>query len=187
MQSTQDRFKSTTLHLASFIKNESLKLNRTGIETVDPNMIELVIGILNGLDSTTIIEKFIEKSFETEFESDVYFWDCVKNRDENRIVDGLCNVFGDLPFFRNLKTFFSMKLEDGTDLIKKETKNEFYKILDILIKIAVRHVHDVRSPYSLLQEEIEVPFYEKEFFEQIDLIKYSKLYNFGLKFPLIVV
>jgi hypothetical protein len=160
-----EKFKAAVNILADIIEQESTRLRELGYETVDPSILKMILLFIDQLNGETLILKFVENSFQ----ENICFWDYVKEHDENKILEGFDSVFKGYELMDKIKPYFTMLDEDGEPVISEKIKNKFFKLLEVMIKLSVRYIHQKRNPYVEEGEE----YYQNEFLEYVDIERYQ--------------
>ena len=92
-----------------------------------------------------MIETFISKS--------VTYWDQIKNKDMNFLLENSSVLFMEFPqqYVTNFCKIFKMADTDGKSLISENYIDEIWDFLHAMVRICIRHIHETRNP-----KEVEV-------------------------------
>lgn len=163
----EDLFKTMLISLSSTLKAEIIRLNQMKVEVPDINTINFIISTIKTIPSKSIIEKFIEKSFKDGQGNPVEFWKKVKDRNEIELLNGISNIFGNLPNINHFNKLIQENDENGKPFVSSEIKIKVFKFVDSMIKSSIKYIHLSRKN-------------QIDSFSYVDLDVYSKL--FDLKF-----
>lgn len=145
----------------SFVKGKGYKID------MDPNLCNIAVKILEGVQSNKIVDGFIERSFN--------YWDRLKNKDEEFLLVNATVLFGELDLSVT-NTFAGMmraKDENGKSYVQDETKESVWKLIHAMIKGSIKYVHESRCP-----KEIDGKMkYTNEFFPKIRISEQVQIWN----------
>lgn len=175
----EERFATNTITMAQAVKDGVERLYNAGYRTIDPNMITMVVLVIQSFDKHYLIQGFIENSQQL-------CWGKIKERDETFFIENAGNIFKYLPTDKvNLfKDLYTTKDATGKCVVSQTLKDQIWDLFDAMIKISIKYVHKHRSPYSYATNDGIVNTYGAEFFEEVDLKNHSDLWNVKLDFPM---
>ena len=181
-QNTQAIFKLALLKLPEFIINVVRKFDQQGKKTIPADKFANASLVISLLPPEYIVDEFVKNSF---LPNEDPFWDYVAQRSEVSILKGLCKIFPSVIDYESVSGIFNDRDSVGNLIITDQVKKEFFSKIESLIKLAIRYVHEKRGPYSVKNNKAIKKFYENEYLEQLDVTKYSKIFEIGnLNFPL---
>lgn len=169
----EERFSETAVQLSKAVHHNVNNLYNMGHKTVDPSLVLVVSNVIGLFDKHTLIQGFITNSHSK-------CWDKIKERNEQFFIENASDIFKYLPAGEvNLfKDLFTTKDKNGKDVIDQDTKDQIWKLFDAMIKISIKYVHKHRSPCSKNVDK----FYERNFFDEVDIIEHSTKWNIKLEF-----
>lgn len=173
----EERFSDTTIQLSKAIHYNVTNLFNLGYKTVNPDTVVLISKGIEFFDKHQLIMGFITNSHNL-------CWDKIKERDENFFIENANEIFqyipsGEINLFKDL---FTTKDENGISIINQDSKDQIWKLFDAMIKISIKYIHKHRAPYSQKRNETIECFYDRSFFNDVDLIKHSKTWAVVLEF-----
>lgn len=174
----EERFAKNAIIMAQAIHESVQKLCDAGYKTIDPMMVSFAVTVISAFDKHYLIQGFIENSHDT-------CWTCIKNRNEVFFVENASNIFKYLPMDQvNLfKDLFLAKDSQGNCVISQSFKTQIWNLFDAMIKISIKYIHKGRNPYSYSTDEGVINTYGSSFFDEVDLVGHSKVWNVKLDFP----
>ncbi len=175
----EERFQKNAKIMAEAVLEAIQTLYKLGYQTIDPNMVILVVTVISSLDKHYLIRGFIENSHEK-------CWDEIKKRDEVFFVKNACDIFKYLPMDKvNLfKDLFQTKDSHGQSVIDQDLKNQIWALFDAMIKISINYVHIGRGAYSCATTKGIKNSYKNKFFDNIDITTHANIWKVNLEFPL---
>lgn len=173
----EERFSDIAVQLSQAIHYCVTDLFNMNYNTVDPALVLLVTNIMQRFDKHTLIQGFIENSH-------IECWDKIKKRDEEYFVENASNIFKYLPSGQvNLfKDLFTTKDSNGVSVIDQDTKNQIWKLFDVMIKISIKYVHKNRLPYSVKESCTFNKYYERDFFIDVKVEQHAETWGVVLEF-----
>lgn len=175
----EERFSDTTIQLSKAIHYNITNLYNLGYKTIDPNVVSMVSQGIAFYDKHQLIMGFITNSHSM-------CWEKIKERDEQFFVENASSIFQHIPTGSDqinlFKDLFTTKDKNGVSIINQDLKNQIWKLFDAMIKISIKYIHRHRSPYSQKENEINQCFYERSFFNDVDIVKHSKIWSVTLEF-----
>lgn len=173
----EERFADTTVQLSKAIHYNITNLYNMGYKTVDPNMVLLISNAILYFDKHQLIGGFITNSHSS-------CWEKIKERDENFFVENASNIFQYLPAGEvNLfKDLFTTKDKNGVNIIDNDIKTQIWKLFDAMVKVSIKYIHKHRSPILKKDGEKSNCFYERNFFDEVDIKKHSRIWGVTLEF-----
>jgi len=173
----EDRFYKNILILSEILYNGFNELKNLGYTSLNPSMIDLVMNIISSFDKKYLITAFIKKSHEK-------FWDKIKLRDEEYFIENSHKIFDILPM-KNLDVFKELYLskdEKGNSIITDDQKDDIWNLLDALVKISIKFVHENRDPQSIVKDGKTLLKYNKEFLNDVNIEYHKKEWGLNLTF-----
>jgi hypothetical protein len=173
----EERFTDTAVMLSKAIHHNITILCNMGYKTIDPNTIDLITKGIPYFGHHQLIQGFIQNSHKL-------CWNKIKERNEQFFVENAGDIFQYLPTGEvNLfKDLFTTKDKNGVNIIEQDIKTQIWKLFDAMIKISIKYIHKNRSPYSQKNDEVVNCFYERSFFDEVDIKIHSNLWNVTLEF-----
>lgn len=177
-----DRFSKSLETLMRLVTSCVTVLNQKGIKSIDASFLRMCEGLVSAADKKDLISGFINNTH--------IHWETIFQRDETFFIDNAGDLFtipidtSKLDIFRDI---MKGKNEDDTPLISTEIKNQLWNILEVMIKISIKYIHNGRAPFSYKCDSVSpsklIPAYGAEFFDNIDLRKYVPICKLKLPFP----
>ena len=173
----EERFTDVTIKLSEAIHYNVTNLNNMGHKTVDPNLILLVSSGIQFYDKHTLIQSFIKNSHEE-------CWDKIKERNEQYFIENASNIFKDIPSgdINLFKDLFNTKDQNGVDVVDQDIKDQIWRLFDAMVKICIKYVHKNRAPFAQKDEDNINHYYERSFFDEVDVIRHSTEWKLTLEF-----
>ena len=173
----EERFSDIAVQLSQAIHYCVKNLFDLGYKTVEPSLVLLVTNIMQRFEKHSLIQGFIENSH-------IECWSKIKNRDEEYFVENASNIFKYLPSGQvNLfKDLFTTKDKNGISVIDQDTKNQIWKLFDVMIKISIKYVHKNRSPYSVKESGVSKNYYARDFSGTVNVAEHAETWGVVLEF-----
>ena len=170
-----DRFQTNILDLTQIIKEIIQRCSKNKHTNINPNVIDLVLGFLQGHTSEKIIHTFADKSYD--------YWASIKNREESFFKDSCKKVFSDLPedYVDSFRKLFETTDTNGQSIITDDEKNLIWDYFESFVKISLHYIHEGRKPQIIINNEgRSQKIYRQNFFKNVKLQKESKNWNVKL-------
>lgn len=160
-ESHQARFKKRVLILADLIYAIIHDLQNNGNKIADSNIVAAGKKYLEAIEEPILIQNFIRKTSK--------YWDDIHNKNEEFFSSHASSIFGDLPTdkVQNFNLIFTSKDSDGEFLVKPDERNDIWVHFAVLVKIAIKHIHDKREPYIKIIDGVATPKYRRQFYTKI--------------------
>ena len=175
----EERFSDTTIQLSKAIHYNVTNLYNLGYKTVEPGTVLLISKGIEFFDKHQLIMGFITNSHSL-------CWEKINQRDENFFVENANDIFQHIPSGTDqinlFKDLFTTKDEKGVSIINQDNKDQIWKLFDAMIKISIKYIHRHRSPFSQKGNETIECFYDRSFFDDVDLKKHSTMWKVTLEF-----
>ena len=173
----EERFADTAVQLSKAIHHNITTLYNLGYKTIDPNIVLMISNGIMLFDKHQLIHGFITNSHSQ-------CWEKIKDRDENFFVENANDIFkyipaGEINLFKDL---FTTKDSNGVDIIDQDIKNQIWKLFDAMIKISIKYIHKHRAPFSQKGNGNIQCFYERNFFDDVDIKNHSHKWSVTLEF-----
>jgi len=173
----EERFADTAVQLSKAIHYNITTLFNLGYQTVNPDMVLLVSNGILFFDKHKLIQEFIKNSHSM-------CWEKIKDRDENFFVENANDIFKDIPAgnINLFKDLFTTKDSNGVSIINDDIKTQIWRLFDAMVKISIKYIHKHRSPFAEKSDETIKFFYERSFFDDVDIRKHSEKWSVVLEF-----
>jgi hypothetical protein len=173
----EERFADTAIQLSKAIHYNITTLYNLGYKTIDPNVVLMVSNGILFFDKHQLIQGFIINSHST-------CWEKIKERDEKFFIENANDIFklipaGEVNLFKDL---FTTKDSNGNDIINQDIKTQIWKLFDAMVKICIKYIHKQRAPFSQKSNETIQYFYERSFFDEVDVRTHSEKWGIALEF-----
>ncbi len=173
----EERFFDTTVQLSKAIHYNITNIYNLGYKTIDPNTILLLSKGIEFFDKHQLIMGFITNSHSM-------CWEKIKERDEKFFVENANDIFqyipsGEINLFKDLFTTTDV---NGVNIIDQDVKNQIWRLFDQMIKVSIKYIHRHRAPYSQKGNDSIECFYDRSFFDDVDIVKHSKMWAVDLVF-----
>lgn len=178
-KTTEEMFAANAQVLGNAVYASVSQLYSKGFRTINPSLIQLAVGCINGFDKMDLIEGFITNSHE-------HCWDQIKRRNEEYFVENAGTIFQYLPMDKvNLfKDLFTTKDSSGKRIVSEVIISSIWSIFDALIKISIKHVHLNRKPSTRVLNGKEVKGYSNpSYMKDVNLAHHANIWKVSLDFP----
>jgi hypothetical protein len=176
------RFSANVTILGQLIKECINKLQAEGKTELNPNLVQMAVGLLSLFDKNELITKFIKNSHEN-------YWDMIKSRNISFFTEHANEIFGNLPM-KNVNLFKCLFEKDqyGNMKIDDNDISNMWKNFDSLVKISIKYAHKYSSPFSTKNGDEYINKYGTNFITDqdktnIDLFHHAEVWNIKLGFP----
>ena len=173
----EERFADATVQLSKAIHYHVTNLFNLGYKTVEPKTVLMISQAIEFFNKHQLIAGFITNSH-------LKCWDKIKERDENFFIENANDIFQYLPSgeVNMFKDLFTTKDKNGVDIIDNDSKLQIWRLFDNMVKVSIKYIHKHRSPFSQKENDKITCFYERSFFDDVDIKKHSALWNVTLEF-----
>jgi len=173
----EERFADTAAQLSKAIHYNITNLYNLGYKTIDPNVILLISNAILFYDKHQLIQGFITNSH-------IQCWDKIRDRDQQFFVDNAADIFKYLPSGEvNLfKDLFTTKDQNGNEIVDNDIKIQIWRLFDAMVKISIKYIHKNRAPFSQKENDVTINYYDRIFFDDVDIKKHSDLWKVTLEF-----
>jgi hypothetical protein len=187
--SLEEQFRNNAVGLCETICAAIDKLYKAGYKTVPPMIANLIPSAIKVMEARKLIDGFITGCHLSNPDGSytgVNCWDYMKKRDEEFFLNNVKSIFGSLPI-DNVNLFvdlFSTKDTSGKSIISQRTKDNVWEILDAMILISIKYIHQNRNPFSQRQGDVIKKMYSASFMDMMDMGANVRLWGVKLDFPL---
>lgn len=173
----EERFADTAVILSKAIHHNIKNLCDMGYETIDPNTIYMISQGILFFDKHQLIQGFITNSHSM-------CWEKIKERNEKFFIENAGDIFqyipaGDINLFKDL---FATKDKNGVDIVDQDLKTQIWKLFEAMVKISIKYIHKHRAPFSKKENDNISCFYDRSFFDDVDIKKHSEIWAVTLEF-----
>lgn len=146
----QERFAGNLKALIPVIKAIVGRACNSGLKFVDPQLLDVAGGLLNGFNTTTMIEKFIERSNP--------FWERIRNKENSFFVENAGLVFDGLQvdIVNSFKMLYESKHADGTPVLTPKDEKLLWEYFHSMVKISIKYIHSTRRTNPTYSSEISL-------------------------------
>ena len=148
------------------------------VKTIDPLTMAFIVGVIQNFDKHHLIQGFIDNSHRQ-------CWDCIKKRDEAFFINNAGSIFQYLPAEKvNLfKDLYQAKDVNGNNVVSDSLKEQIWSLFDAMIKISIKYIHKMRSPYASTGPDGGIiNAYAYEFFGEVDVVRHAQIWGLALEF-----
>jgi len=175
----EERFMTNILDLTNLVHELATICWDAGRKDINPHMVAIAENFLERYDPVTLIEIFIEHSYD--------HWDKIRERDETFFINNAHVIFQHLPVdssnINAFKVFFEAKNDKGEHIIIQDDRNAIWDIFDSLVKICIKYVHKVRGVKLIKTADGIQPRYVNHKFPKIKVREQAKLWGIDLPIP----
>lgn len=158
MKPAAERFTANTKVLLDLVQACLGTLKSKGFDCPDPAMVNIAKSYIDIQNPETIIEKFIQRTHED-------CWTAIMEKNEEHFIENASKIFSGAEDsnINMFKDIFKAKDSEGDSVISENIKNKAWKILNTLVKICVKYIHEKRGPYI----EDGKKFYSNKFMPEV--------------------
>jgi hypothetical protein len=173
----EERFLRNILDLTDLIHELSSICWDAGHQDINPTLVALARGYLEGYDKVKLINTFIKYSH-------VYWEDEIKNRKEDFFIEHANEIFVHLPIntdnINAFKILFTSVDEDGEYIVIDEDRDAIWEIFGSLVKICLKYIHKIRGIKFKPTPDGLRPVYKKNIYPEIPVRKLAKIWDVDL-------
>jgi hypothetical protein len=183
-ETTIGRFANNVSDFTNYLRELFDDCKDSGCQVVPDVLLDLGIQVIESYATRDLIESLIESSKD--------HWDHIHSKNEKYFDDNLDSVFSGLKMtnvglFKKLLTAAD---EQGEFIVSMVDRENIWDYLHAFVKLSLQFIHEERVPMIRTTvddnkqimvdgdgREMRVPIYTRRYMEEIDLVKYFKLYR----------
>jgi hypothetical protein len=131
------------MDLSDFIYNLLVKLNNSGYNAIQAELILAASAVMQTYDQDELIKSFIDKS--------VLLWDHINTRNEAFMNKNAFSIFTAVPteHISSFQEIFTSVGDNGNPIVDGEDRNTIWIFMESFVKISIKYIHDWQQPYVL--------------------------------------
>ena len=197
----EERFKAVMGGFVNVLHGFFQNLHSRKITKIQPNTILLAQGFVEGYNSVSVLENYINYSQE--------YWPKIAAKDESFMIENCHQIFRDLPssnpdeLIETFKTLYTSRIfidngeeivinvddprySQGHDVLTSNEKEALWSFFMAMTKISIKYIHDKREPFVKSKEVdgkmTEVLRYKCKAFPEVKKLQNTaKMFNLTLE------